>query len=544
MNIHEMIFDLDRALKMGKDSATGSFHLFIARIVSTIVLAVSSIVIGWIIDDVDYGLYVVALIPITTFLLFQDWGVGAALTKYCARYRSIGEEGNLRNMILAGLSFEVSTGLALTLALFLLVDFIATVLGQPEAAFLIAVSSIAILFQGVYAASQTIFVGFERMRLTGLTMICQAIVLISISPLLVYLGYGALGLMIGYILSYVVAGIVSIFILYFYIYRKLTARRDYKFELFDNLKTLLRFGLPLAIGTLLLGLLTQFYSFMMAYFCDVAIIGHYKIATNFAILITFFTTPIFTVLFPVFSKINAETDRTLLRSIFSSSIKYTSLFAIPVIVAMIVMSTPMISTIYANKWFYSPFFLSLYLVQYLSISIGSFNYSNLLQGLGETKLLMKLNALTLCVGIPLALVLIPSLEIVGLIIASLVATLPKLLICMYWVWKHYQARVDFTSSAKILLASFLAGITTYLFLTFFVAAEWITLVIGTILFLIIYLFSVRLVGAITQSDVNSLRVMFSGLGIVSKLLNIPLDLIGKPFRINQKNTEAKEENLN
>ena len=85
-------------MKMGKDSATGSFQLFIAKIISTIVLAVSTIIIGTFISDVDYGLYVVALIPVTTFLLFQDWGVGAALTKYSAYYRTNREENNLRKI--------------------------------------------------------------------------------------------------------------------------------------------------------------------------------------------------------------------------------------------------------------------------------------------------------------------------------------------------------------------------------------------------------------------------------------------------------------
>ena len=100
--------------------------------------------------------------------------------------------------------------------------------------------------------------------------------------------------------------------------------------------------------------------------------------------------------------------------------------------------------------------------------------------------------------------------------------------------------MDFISSAKILLASGIAGGTTYLFLNTFVASAWIILTIGAIIFLSIYLVSAPLVGAVNQTDIDNLRVMFSGLGRISKLLEIPLTLIEKPLKINAKRLNMKE----
>jgi O-antigen/teichoic acid export membrane protein len=532
---------MEKAMKMGKDSATGSFHLFIAKIISTVILAVSTIVIGTFITDVDYGLYVIALIPVTTFLLFQDWGVGAALTKYSAQYRTSDEESNLRKIIIAGLIFELATGLALTMLSLLLSNFLATtIFGQQESTFLITIGSITILFGGLYSVCQAIFIGFERMRITGFTITMQAVVYCILSPLLVYLGYGAFGLMLGYTLSYLATGIISAILLYFLIFRKLSACRINKSEITNKLKMLLGYGIPLAIALLVAGLLSQFYSFMMAYFCNVAIIGHYKIATNFAVFVTFFTVPISTVLFPAFSKLDSKKERKILGTIFSSAVKYTTFFSIPAVVSMIILSTPLISTLYGDKWFYSPLFLSLGLIQYLFISIGGVTNSTFLQGVGETKMLLKLRVLTLSVGIPLAFLLIPQLEIVGLILATLFTSLPSLFIGIYWIWKHYRIKVDFISSAKILLASGIAGGTTYLFLNTFVASAWIILTIGAIIFLSIYLVSAPLVGAVNQTDIDNLRVMFSGLGRISKLLEIPLTLIEKPLKINAKRLNMKD----
>ena len=71
---------IDKKLEMGKASTTGSFQLFIARIASTIMLAVSTILVGLFISDVDYGLYVIAVIPITTLQAIRLRGLTGLTT--------------------------------------------------------------------------------------------------------------------------------------------------------------------------------------------------------------------------------------------------------------------------------------------------------------------------------------------------------------------------------------------------------------------------------------------------------------------------------
>ena len=66
---------------MGKTSALGSVQLFLGKMLSTIILAIGSIILTILISEGDYGLYIVALIPATTALLFQDLGVGLLLVR-------------------------------------------------------------------------------------------------------------------------------------------------------------------------------------------------------------------------------------------------------------------------------------------------------------------------------------------------------------------------------------------------------------------------------------------------------------------------------
>jgi O-antigen/teichoic acid export membrane protein len=523
---------MDKALKMGKVSATGSFQLFIGKVLSTLILAVGTIIVGIFILESDYGLYAIALIPATTMLLFQTWGTGSALVKYCASLKAANKEGDLRKTIVAGLTFNVATGIALTVLSLLIASFIAsTIFSKPESAYLITIASITILFTALFTASQSIFIGFERMKLSTITTICQATVHGLLSPLLVYLGYGALGALTGYTVAYATSGIIAVTLLYFTIFRKLKPDATNKANILQTLKPMLKYGIPLAIATIISGGLIQFYSFTMAAFVDVTMIGNYRIATNFAVLLTFFAAPISTVLFPAFSKLDPRNEHQLLKTVFAASVKYTALFLIPATMAMMVLSQPIISTIYGGKWPSAPFFLTLYVITNLLPILGTMSMGSLLTALGETKMLMKMYLLTLCIGVPLAFILIPSLGILGLITVSIVAGVPSMIIGLYWIWKRYETKAELRNSAKIFLASSTAAIATYLLLSVLNAANWVLLATGVALFLAIYLTAAPLIGAINQTDVNNLRAMFSGLGIISKILEIPLILVQKVLNI-------------
>jgi O-antigen/teichoic acid export membrane protein len=205
--------------------------------------------------------------------------------------------------------------------------------------------------------------------------------------------------------------------------------------------------------------------------------------------------------------------------------------------ALVVLATPLIGTLYGNKWPFAPPFLALMVVFYLLSLSGLRSMGSLLSAMGETRLLMKMALLSLIIGIPVAFLMVPSLGIIGIIIGLQVAALPSTFIGLYLIWKRYGTKADFGASAKILLASTLATVTVYLFLIFFTAAYWVLLVAGSIIFLAVYLISAPLVGAINQSDVNNLRTMFSSLVTISRPLEIPLKIIEK--LIKTRNSQAK-----
>jgi O-antigen/teichoic acid export membrane protein len=511
-------------MEIGKTSATGSFHLFVGKALSTVILAVGTIILGGLIREGDYGLYVVALIPSATFLLFQDWGLNIAITRQSAQCRSANRQADLRKTIVAGLTFVVATAAILTLVSVASANFMAfKVFNKPESAYLIAFASISIFSTALFSMAQCVFIGFERMKLVSFTLILQAIAQSATAPFLVSIGYGAFGALAGSTFASVSGSIIALVLLYFAIFRKLEKVSIRRNDIIEVLKPLLKYGVPLAIGSLLFGILTQFYSFMMAlYVKDLTLIGNYRVAANFAVLPTFFTVPITAVLIPAFSKLDSQKELQLVKSVFTSSVKYASLVLVPVTMMLIVLAKNIIGTLYGSKWSFAPPFLALAVLGNLFAIFGNISLTGLFSALGETRLILKMNLLALAVGVPLAFALIPSFGINGMIIGSLVAVVPGIFISLYLARKKYGTKIDFNASARILLASTISAITTYLFLDVFAASNWLSLLLGSILFLVIYLVCAPLIGAINQMDINNLRGFFSTLGLVSKILEIPL----------------------
>jgi O-antigen/teichoic acid export membrane protein len=530
-----------KAFEMGKSSAAGSFRLFIGVATSTIVMAGASVIVGRLMTPAEYGLYGIVLVPATLINLFRDWGVNSAMTRYIAGLRGSNRDEEIHDFIVAGLIFEVASGILLSfLCLFSAVFIASTIFRRPESASYIAIVSASIISGSLLAASQAGFIGFERMGLNSFTLICQAIVYAVAGPALVLLGYSIRGAVVGYVLGVAAAGIIGVATFYALLLRPLRRKRTKNSSIAKALKAMLNYGVPLSIGSILTGILAQIYIFIAVPITSNATYGSYVASANFTVLLTFFSTPIQTVLFPTFAKLDPQHEHELIRTIFASSIKYASILIVPAAMILMVLSGPLVGTLYGQKYAYAPFFLTLAAINALYVVLGGNSVSGFLSGFGETRTVMKWNIITVIVGIPLSILLIPTFGITGLIIASLIDGLPSFLWVLRWTWKHYGVRADLQSSAKILAASTIAAFAAYLPAKFLNTTDWIKLIIGLIVFLIVYIEGAPLIGAVNLDDINGLRTMFSEMGIVTKIINLPLNAAEKAALTRSMNKKAIE----
>jgi O-antigen/teichoic acid export membrane protein len=473
-------------------------------------------------------------------ILFRDWGVNSAMIKYTAQYASENKTANIKNIMVAGLIFELVLGFSLSFISFLLSGFLATnIFQRPEIAPLVQVASFTILAGALMAAAQSAFIGYEKMKLNSITLICQSALKTALAPLLVILGMGTFGAMLGTTIAFLTAGLISILILYLPLYRSLQGPNAHELNIIETIKTMFKYGLPLSISAILTGFLTQFYNFLAAIYCTDLLIGNFQIAVNFAVLITFFATPITTVLLPAFSKLKPQEETETLRNVFRFSVKYSILFVVPAAAVIMALSQPGISTLFGEEYAYAPLYLALIVIGYLYSAFGSLSVGNLLNSQGKTGIILILTLITSAMGLPLSILLIPRLGIIGLIITTLTAGIPSLIIGLRLTKKYYNATIDWTSSAKIVLASALAALVTYVISSQLSLPNWTKLIIGTLVFLAVFITTVSLMGTIDKTDIQNLEEMLKELGPLSHLFRPLLKIIQKLTPTRQRKDEQQ-----
>jgi O-antigen/teichoic acid export membrane protein len=529
---------LDKASGMARTSAAGSFKLFIGIAISSILTAVSVIIVTNLLGPDNWGIVAASLIYPSLLTLFKDWGIHSAMVKYLAQYKSEDRPQNVKNVMVAGLLFQLITGVVLTLITFLLADVMAARLetaNYSQAAIkpLIEVASFTILADSFLKISQSTFVGLERMEFHSLTTILNSGIRCFLAPLLVILGYNLLGALQGQVVAQLSAGIIGLVIFLVFFLRKQLKAELGELHLKTTLKTMLRYGLPLSVSAIAAGFLPQFYRDLLTQsLVDYSgPLGNFDAAFNFTVVITFFTFPIGTVLLPAFSKLKSKGEENILRVVFRSSVKYAALLTIPVTLMVMVLSEPLVLAVYGTKYSQAPFFLALYCSIFLYSGIGNLSLGGFLNGQGKTYVTMRLAFLSLGLGLFFGWILIPLFGVVGLIVATTTTSFPSIVTGLWWIKKNYGATIDWKASAKIFLASLIAAAVTYLLLLQFNAStrvQWLTeAVVGGGVFLIVYLVAAPLIRAVDKNDVNRLRGMLSGLGPFSYVFNIPLRIIEK-----------------
>jgi O-antigen/teichoic acid export membrane protein len=533
---------VSKSLRLARVSAKGGVNILWGLTISSIISAIGVMIVAGILSGEEFGVVAKALIGPSIIITIRDLGIDQATIKYAVQYRTENDKEKLKNIITAGTVFEVVLGTIFTAVSLLLSGFMANILEKPTIVPLIQIASFTILAGALLKAAQSAFIGYEKMKLHSVTLILHSILKSGLMILLVTLRFGVYGATIGNAISYLSAGLISIALLYLTVIKKLQKQKG-QLQLVSTLKTMLKFGLPLSIAVMLIGVLSQFYSFLVAIYTTDLLYANYQIALNFAILVSIFASSITTVMFPTFSKVKAQEDPQTLRNVFQYSIKYTTLLIVPLTFAVMVLSKPGVETLFQNKYEYAPFFLSLYVISFLYSAIGNLSVGALIKSQEKTQVNLKITILTFIVGFIISLALIPQFGILGLIATHLTAGMPSLIIALWWINKNYNATIDWKSSTKILTASASSAILTYLILNQLNLASWISLLLGAAVFLGTYMISAPLIGAINYNDTKNLKDMLKSLGPLGTIINpllYPIEKITSKTRKNERSPVKNE----
>lgn len=488
--------------------------------------AVGVILLARLLGAEGYGLVVLATIPVSLIALLSDLGVSAAMTRYIAHYRSEGRIDEIWPIMKAGIIFNISIGGILFISSLLLSSYIAEgVFHKPEVATLIKVASTTLLSNSLLVSCQSIFIGFDRMELHSLTSMIFSILKSAFAPILVLSGYGVFGALVGNAASTAASGVISLSM----VLRILRGSpRMGSPRARGTIRVLLGFGYPLFLSSLLTGGISQLYNLLLAMSVEASIVGNYQAALNFSVLINLLTMPITTVLFPLFSRFDADDE--VLITLFRASVKYSALLIVPATLGLILVSDQLVGIVYGGSFKSAPFFLRLYSLNFLFAGLGSVSIGSLLNGQGKTKIAFNINLIYICIGIPMGLLLIPRMGVTGLLLTILFASKPGHFYALWWVRRNLGLTLDWASSAKIYLSSVISYLIPLFILSILDLSFWSGLFFGLLTLLLLYSLIVTLIGALDEADIRVLKTMAEAVGPLAHVLRLLIIFLEIPIR--------------
>ena len=512
-------------VQITEDSARGGFFLVTGQITALIIEAVAVFIVARLLGPDLYGIYTLSIVLPSLVVIVVDLGIDQAIIRFSAGLRVRGQNQQIARLICNGLFFKLVVGFIAFGICFIYSDYLATnVLDRHDISIYLRFASTLIIMRVITTTSFAAFLGLDRMEYNALVLNVQAISKAVISILLVILGLSVFGALIGMVAGFLIAGLLNSALLYFKLYRRLNSKKDNEVQVEgswkDSLKTLLNYGSPLYISALLLGIIPQLQSLILAVFTLDYDIGNFKASMNFIMLLSGLTIPIANSLFPAFSKFNRNSDKV--KTFFELSIKYVSLLVVPSALLMIILSEEIIQIIYGASFASASTYLSLHATLFLLIGLGYQVQMSLFNGLGETRETLKTSLIQFVFFIFLAPYLTSVLGVIGLVISILASNIVATVYGAYLARSKCKVEFNYKSLIRIYLLALVSASPAFLCTRFLSFPAILKVLIASAVYVISYLTILPLAGAVTRQELKNLEVIIKKIGPLKWIANLIL----------------------
>lgn len=491
--------------RVAEKSAQGSFYLFLGNLLSEAVNAVGAVLVARLLAPGEYGVFGLAFVLPVLFTIFSNWGINEALTRSLARYQDLGSWGEIRKAVVTGLLFKAGVACFLSVVMFISSDFLATVaLARPGLAGIVRLTSALVVIQSVFSTANAVFLGLGRMGLAAAMMVTQSVTRAVISPLLILRGYRVSGAVMGHMISFLLVAVLSTLLILRNLMRR-TSTTDLE-GVETSLRGMLTFGLPLFVGSFISELNNRYRWLLLAWFAEDVAIGNLNIAIKFISLVTLFTVPIQSTLYPAFSRFRYDDHVRELGSLFRASVRYAALTVVPVITLIILLSRQFVVFLFGADYGQAPLFLSLALLQYLAAGLGSLSVAGFLNSQGETKTTLHLTIVNVVLSTAACSALTWKIGIPGLLLGGFASSMAGTAYSLHKVRSKYQIEMGLRHSGRVLLFSAISALTTHMVLMALpIPYVLLHMVVASAAFLLICMLLAPLFGAINDADIGNIR---------------------------------------
>lgn len=513
---------------------TGTLILTASSIVVKVIGSLNWIILSRILGGEGIGLYQMSYPIYILALAVSSAGIPVAISIVTAEKLAKQDYLSAHKAFRTSMSFLFFTGLFFSLCLVFGANFLvhSGLLRDVRAYYAIIALAPAVFFVTFLSCFRGYLQGWQTMTPTAVSEIVEQLLRVITMILMAkaFLSYGLEYAAAGASLGAAVGSVGALLVLVFFYRKMLSGIRtkmlaqeiDYEEESkLVIIKRLLRLALPVSASSLMLPLVANMDLLVVPVRLEAAgftvshateLFGHLTgMAVPLVNLATILTAAMAISLVPTIAKFKALDQRDKIDRNLATAFNVTAFISIPCSVGLFVLAQPVATLVY-NAPAATP------TIQAMSLGIFALGLHQVstgaLQGLGYTRIPMINMVLAALLKILLNyyLTAIPSLNIKGAALASVIDIAFAAILNLYFIRKYVGYKPDLWQLVKVTFCSLIMGVAVYLTSTSgLMSAAWMNMLLALFISLPVYIVSALICKAVDSESLEKVPVIGSRL---------------------------------
>lgn len=390
-----------------------------------------------------YGIWAQAIVTLSLLAPVSTFGLAFALTRFLAGEKN---KKQIQEGFFSVLVIVLCLSSLIALALLLFASPIAnTLFNDANTIGIVKITAILVPFSAANLVFLNFFRAFRQMKTYSILTVLQNFGEIAAIAFLVLSGFGIFG------------AIVSLLIVRIFIdaimFIMITLQIGVKIPDFSNIKSYLKFGLPLTPSSIFTWIVNASDRYIIGIFMTIASVGVYSAAYAIASIVSFFANPLTVVLPPTLSKLYDENRMGEVKIHLTYSLKYFLMVAIPSVFGLSILSKQLLC-ILSTPEFVASGSVVIPIVASGALLFGVWRIieQNLVL-VKKTKLIGITWGIAGLVNLSLNIIFVPVVGIVGAAISTLITFVVATMIMAHMSFKQFTFPIDWMFILKSIFAS-------------------------------------------------------------------------------------------
>jgi len=388
----------------------------------------------------------------TIAMLFAAVGIPAATIKYVAEYKD--DRNKTNSIVSSGVITSLLLGIVFSVFFYFSSGVFEEIFKMPGLSGLLKILSPIFPFALVGGVLLGFLNGLREIKKYGTATIIQSVLMLVVSVLLIFLGFGVAGVVIGVVLASMGWCLYLLLITKDYF--------DITFEGYSsNTKKMLVFGSQIFAGNAINLINYQADIIMIGYFLTATDVGYYAVAVGLSKFFWVIPQAVQTITYPATSEYWGKNNHSALQSMIDKSMRYTTCALFPIGLGVVFFANEIITLIYGDVFVYSVLPLQILVVGTVIYGIAGKAIGGSTSAIGRPDINLKVIFISAFVNIILNLLLIPRFGIIGAAIATAVSWCIVSVLFTIWCIKLFSLKIDIKWYRSVSVSVFLSMVFFY-----------------------------------------------------------------------------------